>query len=48
MFQEAGPKYQYRCFLASYASGGAVVVPPSMDSDDLCPLPDWHGRLVGE
>lgn len=39
MFQEAGPKYQYRCFLASYASGGAVVVPPSMDSDDLCPLP---------
>ncbi len=39
MFQEQGPKYQYRCFLASYASGGAVVVPPSMDSDTLCPLP---------
>jgi hypothetical protein len=39
MFQEPGPKYQYRCFLASYASGGAVVVPPSVDSIDLCPLP---------
>lgn len=38
MFQEPGPKYQYRCFLASYARGGPVVVPASMDSDALCPL----------
>ena len=39
MFQTPGPKYQYRCFLASYAKGGAVVVPDSVDSDALCPLP---------
>jgi len=38
MFQEQGPKYQYRCFLASYAKGGPVVVPASQDSDALCPL----------
>jgi len=40
MFQEQGPKYQYRCFLASYAKGGgAPLVPASVDSDALCPLP---------
>jgi len=39
MFQEQGPKYQYRCFLASYAKGGPVIVPDSQDSDALCPLP---------
>ncbi len=38
MFQEPGPKYQYRCFLASYAKGGPAVVPASQDSDALCPL----------
>jgi hypothetical protein len=38
MFQEQGPKYQYRCFLASYAKGGPVIVPASVDSDALCPL----------
>ena len=38
MFQEQGPKYQYRCFLASYAKGGPVVVPVSTDSDALCSL----------
>ncbi len=37
MFQEQGPKYQYRCFLAGYASGGPVTVPVSMDLDTLCP-----------
>jgi hypothetical protein len=39
MFQKPGPKYQYRCFLASYAKGGPVIVPESVDSDALCPLP---------
>ncbi len=39
MFQTPGPKYQYRCFLASYAKGGAVTVPVSTDDDTLCPLP---------
>lgn len=38
MFQEPGPKYQYRCFLASYAKGDVPVVPASTDSDTLCPL----------
>jgi pimeloyl-ACP methyl ester carboxylesterase len=38
MFQTQGPKYQYRCFLASYAKGGPVVVPVPQDSDALCPL----------
>jgi hypothetical protein len=39
MFQRQEPKYQYRCFLASYAKGGAPVVPAGIASDALCPLP---------
>ena len=39
MFQRQEPKYQYRCFLASYAKGGPAVVPAGLASDALCPLP---------
>jgi hypothetical protein len=39
MFQRQEPKYQYRCFLASYAKGGPAVVPQGLASDALCPLP---------
>ena len=39
MFQRQEPKYEYRCFLASYAKGGAPIVPQGVASDTLCPLP---------
>jgi len=39
MFQRQEPKYQYRCFLASYAKGGPALVPEGQASDALCPLP---------
>ncbi len=39
MFQRAEPKYQYRCFLASYAKGGAALVPAGLADTTLCPLP---------
>ncbi len=34
VFQTPGPKYQYRCFLASYAKGQSPQVPPPQDSID--------------
>jgi len=39
MFQRQETKYQYRCFLASYAKGGPAIVPDGLPSDALCPLP---------
>ncbi|HSQ62558.1 MAG TPA: hypothetical protein VLM85_05065 [Polyangiaceae bacterium] len=39
VFQTPGPKYQYRCFLASYAKGQSPQVPSPQDSTALCPLP---------
>ncbi len=36
VFQTRGPKYQYRCFLSTYAKG-APRVPAPQDSDALCP-----------
>jgi len=36
VFQTAGPKYQYRCFLSSFASGMPRVVAP-VDSTEVCP-----------
>ncbi|MBL8950512.1 MAG: hypothetical protein JNK82_07025, partial [Myxococcaceae bacterium] len=34
--QTEGPKYQYRCFLSSFAAGLPRVVAP-LDSTALCP-----------
>ncbi|MBS1148330.1 MAG: hypothetical protein H6Q89_28 [Myxococcaceae bacterium] len=38
VFQTAGPKYQYRCFLATFARGIPQVAGPS-DSVEVCPAP---------
>jgi hypothetical protein len=35
-FQTAGAKYQYRCFLKTFASGSARIVAPQ-DTLDSCP-----------
>jgi len=36
MFQRPEPKYQYRCFLASYAAGGAALVPVGLTDTSVC------------
>ncbi len=36
MFQRPEPKYQYRCFLASYAAGGPALVPVGLTDTTLC------------
>jgi hypothetical protein len=38
MFQRPEPKYQYRCFLASYAAGGAAIVPVGLTNTSICPF----------
>jgi hypothetical protein len=37
VFQTAGPKYQYRCFLATFANGTPRVAKPS-ESTEVCPV----------
>lgn len=37
VFQRPEPKYQYRCFLATWAKTGTPVVPEGVATDDLCP-----------
>jgi hypothetical protein len=37
VFQTDPPKHQYRCFLQSFARGGAPTVPPDGAADDPCP-----------
>jgi hypothetical protein len=36
-FQRPEPKYQYRCFLATYARDGLPRVPEPLASEDVCP-----------
>jgi pimeloyl-ACP methyl ester carboxylesterase len=36
-FQRSEPKYQYRCFLSTWARGDVPVVPAPMASEDPCP-----------
>ena len=37
IFQRAEPKYQYRCFLQSFAAGTEPRVPVGIASDAVCP-----------
>lgn len=36
-FQKPEPKYQYRCFLSTWAKTGVPVVPEGKASDEVCP-----------
>ncbi len=46
VFQTAGPKYQYRCFLSSFAAGLPRIVAP-VDSTELCPPERPAATMLG-